>query len=175
MPVDAASRGVAMADSSPDGPVTTILGPAVGGAVFGGIGWLTTGLPGFFGPVVAAALTILAALAGVTFVLLLRRYSSVLADGGSEAGSLERQEYTALRTSLEDGNIAQRLYTDWLQRTLNAVDRFFGDAGQADRTLFPHAFGLKTPAPLWTAQAYDRCLVLALLYPILTRIPRMTL
>ena len=21
----------------------------------------------------------------------------------------------------------------------------------ADRTLFPHAFGLKTPAPLWTA------------------------
>jgi hypothetical protein len=25
-----------------------------------------------------------------------------------------------------------------------AVDRFFGDAGKADQTLFPHAFGLKT-------------------------------
>ena len=38
----------------------------------------------------------------------------------------------------------------------------------ADRTLWPHAFGLRTPAPLWTAPAFDRCLLLALLYPILT-------
>jgi hypothetical protein len=38
----------------------------------------------------------------------------------------------------------------------------------ADRTLFPHAFGLKTPAPLWTAPAFDRCLLLALIYPVVT-------
>ena len=38
----------------------------------------------------------------------------------------------------------------------------------ADRTLFPHAFGLRTPAPLWTAPAFDRCLLLALFYPIVT-------
>jgi hypothetical protein len=31
-----------------------------------------------------------------------------------------------------------------------------------------HAFGLKTPAPLWTAPAFDRCLLLALIYPIAT-------
>jgi hypothetical protein len=36
------------------------------------------------------------------------------------------------------------------------------------RSLFPHAFGLRTPAPLRTAPAFDRCLLLALLYPILT-------
>ena len=35
----------------------------------------------------------------------------------------------------------------------------------ADRTLFPRAFGLRTPTPLWTAPAFDRCLLLALLYP----------
>jgi hypothetical protein len=38
----------------------------------------------------------------------------------------------------------------------------------ADRTLFPHAFGLRTPAQLWTAPAFDRCLLLALAYPIVT-------
>jgi hypothetical protein len=26
-------------------------------------------------------------------------------------------------------------------------------------TLFPHAFGLRTPSPLWTAAAFDRCLI----------------
>jgi hypothetical protein len=37
-----------------------------------------------------------------------------------------------------------------------------------DRTLFPHAFRLRTPAPLWTARALDRCLLFALVYPVAT-------
>ena len=36
----------------------------------------------------------------------------------------------------------------------------------ADRTLFPGAFGLRRAVPLWTTAAFDRCLLLALLYPI---------
>jgi len=64
--------------------------------------------------------------------------------------------------------MAARLYAERLTRFLDWVDRFFGDAGMAERTLFPHAFGLKTPAPLWTAPALDCCLLLALLYPIAT-------
>jgi hypothetical protein len=32
--------------------------------------------------------------------------------------------------------------------TSNRMDTFFGDAGMADRTLWPKAFGLRTPAPL---------------------------
>ena len=32
-------------------------------------------------------------------------------------------------------------------------------------TLFPHAFGLRKPAPLWTAPAFDRCLLLGVFYP----------
>jgi hypothetical protein len=140
----------------------------IGAAVAGGIGWLTTGLTGLAGSVIAAALSIISALAGIALVLILRRYASVLATGGSKPHSLERQEYNALRKSLAEGNLAVRLYTDWLAKTLNAVDRFFGDAEHADRTLFPHAFGLQTTAPLWTAAAFDRCLLLALLYPIAT-------
>jgi hypothetical protein len=34
--------------------------------------------------------------------------------------------------------------------------------------LFPRAFGLRNPAPLWTAPSLDRCLLLALVYPIVT-------
>lgn len=78
----------------------------------------------------------------------------------------ERQTYDSLRASLAEGNLAARLYAEQLSRFLDWIDRFFGDAGMAERTLFPHAFGLRTPAPLWTAPALDCCLFLALLYPI---------
>jgi hypothetical protein len=73
-----------------------------------------------------------------------------------------------LRKSLAEGGKPALIYAQWLTKFLDAVDRFFGDAGMADRTLFPRAFGLKTPAPLWTAPAFDRCLLLALIYPIAT-------
>jgi hypothetical protein len=46
----------------------------------------------------------------------------------------------------------------------DAVDRFFGDALH----LGQRAFGLRTPAPLWTAASLNRCLLLALIYPIAT-------
>jgi hypothetical protein len=67
-----------------------------------------------------------------------RYYISLLAKGGEPGGSIERQDYDALRASL------------------------------AGWTLFPHAFGLKKAAPLWTAPAFDRCLLLAIIYPIVT-------
>ena len=89
-----------------------------------------------------------------------------LVEGGK--GYSARDAYEGLRASLSGGNLASRLYADWLTKFLDAVDRFFGDAGMADRTLFPGAFGLRTPAPLWTAPAFDRCLLLALIYPIVT-------
>jgi hypothetical protein len=102
----------------------------------------------------------------LVFGLIYRRYLGIL--GADRRRPAERQAYDALRESLAEGNTAARLYTDRLTRFLNWIDQFFGDAGMADRTLFPHAFGLRTPAPLWTAPALDRCLLLALFYPILT-------
>jgi hypothetical protein len=95
-------------------------------------------------------------------------YLGLLAQGAAPEGSLERQDYDRVRTSLAGDNLATRLYTKWLTAFLDWVERFFGDAGMADRTLFPHAFGLKKPTPLWTAPALDRCLQLAFVYPIAT-------
>jgi hypothetical protein len=90
--------------------------------------------------------------------------------GGKPHGSIERRNYDGLRLSLEDGGWPARVYSDRLTRLLDGVDRFFGDidsAGQPRwaRSAFPRAFGLKTPAAPWTAAAYDRCLLLALIYP----------
>jgi hypothetical protein len=109
-----------------------------------------------------AGLCILAAL------FIYKYYLGVLAQGAAPEGSLERQDYDRLRASLAGDNLAARLYAKWLTAFLDGVERFFGDAGMADRTLFPRAFGLKTPAPLWTAPVFDRCLLLALIYPFAT-------
>jgi hypothetical protein len=91
-------------------------------------------------------------------------YLGILAQGAQPEGSIERQDYDKLRASLAGGNLATRLYAKWLTKFLDRVERFFGDAGTEGQ----RAFGLKTPAPLWTAPALDRCLLLALLYPIAT-------
>jgi hypothetical protein len=106
------------------------------------------------------------AICALVFGLVYRRYVGIL--GADRRKPAERQAYDALRTSLIAGNTAARLYARWLGVMLDRVDRLFGDAGMADRTLFPHAFWLQTPAPLWTAPALERCLLLALIYPIAT-------
>jgi hypothetical protein len=100
--------------------------------------------------------------------IVYKYYIGVLAQGAQPEGSLERQDYDKLRASLAGGNLAARLYAKWLTAFLDAVDHFFGDAEKTVRTLFPHAFGLQEPAPMWTAPAFDRCLLLALIYPIAT-------
>jgi hypothetical protein len=114
----------------------------------------------------AALVKVLLTVCGLVLGLFYRRYLGIL--GADRRKPAERQAYDALRNSLAEGNMAARLYAERLARFLDWVDRFFGDAGMADRTLFPHAFGLKTPAPLWTAPAMDRCLFLGLIYPIAT-------
>ena len=85
--------------------------------------------------------------------LVYRRYLGIL--GADRRRPAERQAHDALRASLAEGNMAARLYARRLTGFLDWIDRFFGDAGMADRTLFPQAFGLRTPAPLWTAPAFD--------------------
>jgi hypothetical protein len=95
-------------------------------------------------------------------------YIGLLAKGGTEPGSIERQDYDRLRANLDGGNLAARLYAKWLTVLLNRIERFFGDVGLANRTPFlPSFLRLRDPAPLWTAPTYDRCLLLALIYPIL--------
>jgi hypothetical protein len=124
---------------------------AVGSAL---LTWLTGG------SALAALAKVLLAACVLALGLIYRRYLGIL--GADRRRPAERQAYDGLRNNLAEGNVAARLYSEWLTRFLDWIDRFFGDAGMADRTLFPRAFGLRRPAPLWTAPAFDRCLLLAL-------------
>ena len=135
-----------------------LVGPALGGLV----PWITT--RGAIGPALATLLGLLGSASVLALTLIYRRYLLIL--GADRRRPAERRVYDALRDSLSGGNLAARLYARWLRVMLDRVDRLFGDAEMADRTLFPHAFWLKTPAPLWTAPALERCLLLALIYPI---------
>ncbi len=85
------------------------------------------------GPVQTALFLVLGlCVAAAPFVF--RYYIGVLGQGAQPEGSLERKDYDALRASLAGGNLAARLYAGRLTRFLDAVDRFFGDAGMADRS-----------------------------------------
>ena len=93
-------------------------------------------------------------------------YWTIFGYGAFEKGSQQRERYNRLRTGLGRGGRIGPAYERMLRATLDAVDGFFGDKDKADRTLFPNAFGLRERAPLWTAQSYNRCLLVALIYPI---------
>jgi hypothetical protein len=154
-----------MADQSAGGAATKVLGALVSAAL-GGLTWLTAGATGVIGMLLAAVLSLLSAIGAPVAFLIYRRYVGLLGAGGRPKGSPARLAYDELRESLSGGNMPARLYAKSLSAFLDAIDRFFGDAGKADQTLFPRAFGLNTPAPLWTAPAFDRCLLIALIYPI---------
>jgi len=157
-----------MAEPPPDKVVISSIGPLITTVIGAAIGWSPGGLTGATGAPLTVLLAAVGGISGLIFSLMYKRYVGVLAASAKRKGTLERDAYEGLRASLSGGNLASRLYADWLTKFLDAVDRFFGDAGKADQTLFPRAFGLKTPAPLWTAPAFDRCLLLALVYPIAT-------
>ena len=116
-----------MAEPSPDKIVIGAIGSLIGAA----IGWLSGGSAGAIG----SPLTVLLAVGGLVFSLMYKRYIGVLGAGGGRKGYPARDAYEALRASLSGGNLASRLYADWLTKFLDAVDRFFGDDGMADQTL----------------------------------------
>jgi hypothetical protein len=120
------------------------------------------------GSVLATLAFTLLAVGALVLGLLYRRYLHFLGADRNDPGA--RQAYDGLRDSFAQGDVALRLNAKRSTRLLNWTDHFFGDASLADHTLFPHAFGLKTPAPLWTAPAFDRCLLLALVYAVMVAI-----
>jgi len=160
------ASGAGVADGISGSNIVKWVGAPIFGGLVGFVTWLSAGTP--YGPALAALVSVVVAFCGLAFALYFDRTLGVLGAGAEPDGSPERQAYDRLRASLAEGNLPERLYAKWLTRFLGWVELFFGDKGMADRTLFPHAFGLKTPAPLWTAPTFDRCLLLALIYPIAT-------
>jgi hypothetical protein len=151
-----------MPEHSPESTVGKYFGPPINTALGVVVTWATAGSIGAISPALVALLSVLGGICGLALTLVYRRYLGVL--GANRKVPAERRAYDALRRNLVGGNLATRLYARWLTTFLDGIDRFFGDAGKADQTLF----WLKTPAPLWTAPAFELCLLLALIYPIAT-------
>jgi hypothetical protein len=154
-----------MAEKSDESPVGKYLGAPIGAALTALLTWATAGSTALT-PVLVSLLAVVGGVCGLTLTLVYGRYLGIL--GADRRKPTERQAYDALRDGLAGGNLAARLYSRWLTASLKRVDRFFGDAEISDLTLLHRAFGLRTPVPLWTAPALDRCLLLALIYPITT-------
>ena len=91
-------------------------------------------------------------------------YHSILSGAGGQPGAA----YAQLRAHLVEGGQPTRVYNRWLASALAHVDTFFNDAGRSDRSWAARAMRLETDGPRWTAPAFDRCLLLALLYPIVS-------
>lgn len=126
------------------------------------IAWLGARLGIGLDPALAALFAGSGLVIGVAFALVHKRYAAII----TRRGHHERIAYDELRQSLVQGGTPARIYSEQLKTVLESTDRFFGDAEMADRTLWPHAFGLRSPAPLWTTASFERCLILALIYPV---------
>jgi hypothetical protein len=137
-----------MSDEFSESDIAKIIGHPIMVALGAALAWLTAGRSPAIGSALATLLSIVGGIAFLAFSLMYRRYLGILGAGGDPKESPACESYVKLRESLAEGGLAANLYACRLKGFLGGVDRFFGDAGMANRTLFPHAFGLKTPAPL---------------------------
>ncbi len=119
-----------------------------------------------FGIPINTALWYLLVSFAVGLTLLFIRYLRVISGAAGEAHSFERKRFLEFRRHLEAGGTARAIYADQLGRVLDAVDRFFGDAGRPASPQWRRLFRLQGEVPLWSVLAYDRCLLLALIYPM---------
>src|SRR5713226_142663 len=72
-----------------------------------------------------------------------------------------------VRAALEAGGGLRRLYVRLLTHGLNWLDRFLGDADKAAFSL-PSPFRNREAWPYWTGWSFDRCALLAIIYPLLS-------
>ena len=111
---------------------------------------------------------VLATVAGGLFVWFSWRYWEILGDVDEPSGSRKRADYDALLSELQSGGTPAKIYRGWLTKAVDRIDIFFGDPGRNDRSWLARGLGLETPGARWTAPALDRCMLLAIVYPIVT-------
>ena len=121
------------------------------------LGWLKDGLD----EVSKSVLVLGAALGAASFLYLMLRLS-----GASPDSSTHRKWYLGFRRRAGARGLGS-IYGMGVNRALARLDQFVRDAGRADESLRPRAFGLHDPAPLWTVQSFNACLILAAAYPLL--------
>ena len=75
-----------------------------------------------------------------------------------------KQKYRKLQISLRRGTKGGRILRYYLYVTMRELAKFFGDKSNLSRGWL--ASFIRVPVPLWTAGAFDRCLLLSLIYPL---------
>lgn len=129
------------------------------------ITWVSTEILGNFGTPMTILLLVLSAGWSALVWWALSFYRRAL-DGHASADRRERARHRLLQHRVNTGGRPGQFYARWLRAGLWRVEGFFGDQGQFGTQ---QVLWLRLPRPqvLWTAAAYDRCLFLALLYPLL--------
>jgi len=95
-------------------------------------------------------------------------YYFVLGGGDEPVQPYWRSKHDRLRDDLEGGGGFELTYANWLGRALDGLDGFMGDRDADPGSKLARDMGVATRGPTWTAAAYDRCLLLALIYPLLS-------
>ena len=126
---------------------------AAGGVFAGLLLWALTRWAGTFGTVTGTVADTVCILGAAAFFLICTRYTGIL----TRRGRGTQAAYELLRHRLAHGGRAAETYARRLTAALRWVDGFF-DPGRPD----------DAPPPTWTAPSYDRCLLVALIYPVVT-------
>ena len=142
----------------------------VGGAVAAVIGGLA--LKAIPGHPIAISLVCAALGMVVVFLACISWYGMILDYRNSAEGSDERAAYNLLRSNLRGVNKPEDTpFGEWYRkevtRKLNGVAHWFGDTDHPNSERLCGHLGLYQARPLWTSNSYDKCLLLALLYPLL--------
>src|SRR5215831_11886911 len=118
-----------MAEHSAESLVGKYLGPPIAAVLGGLVTWLTAGSTGAISSALQYLLALIGGIIALAFAHTYRHYFGVLGQGHKRRGTPERRDYDTLRDSLAGGNLVARLYVRLLSGSLDAVDRFLGDAG----------------------------------------------
>jgi hypothetical protein len=113
-----------------------VIGGGIAGVIVAALFWVATKSGGEVNPALAVLALLASGAGGIAFAVIYQRYTAVLTRRGPHTCAA----YCRLQRHLEAGGLAAEAYTRRLTAALDATDRFFGDAGMADRTRFPHAF-----------------------------------
>jgi hypothetical protein len=127
-----------------------------------------SGLPAYIGTTYGEPIKILYWVVS-TLVLIgfsaqfLHKYE-LLGAGAEPAETSLRDDFDALRANLAEHHDSEDAYATRLKKFLAWVDAFFQEKSEPTQ----RALLLRELAHLWTASALDRCLQLALIYPVTT-------
>jgi hypothetical protein len=83
---------------------------------------------------------------------------------GDSVDEIERKNYSKLRKVLRRGSFVAQLYRSISKKLLRCVDDFFQD-GRLVSYGWPLPI-LRRKAAIWTGPAFDRCILIAIIYPL---------